>query len=109
MAVGRGKFLGFSAFGIGRGGYSQFLYSLCPDCHSVCPSRGIHQINSTVKALYVLFICRISSFLWLFSFFGSVGSHSLVHEQVALCYVVDIVVNMTKTVPPVPPSAAVSI
>jgi hypothetical protein len=52
---------------------------------------------------------QIWPFLWLFSFLGSAGSHSLGYKQVALSYVVDIVVNMTQTVPPVPPSAAVSI
>jgi len=99
----------FRALGIGRGGYSQFLHRLCPNSHIVCPPSHIHQINSRVKALYDLFMGQIWPFLWLFSFLGSAGSHSLGYKQVALSYVVDIVVNMTQTVPPVPPSAAVSI
>jgi hypothetical protein len=78
-------FLGFSGLGFGREGYSQFLYSLCPDCHSVCPDIHIHQINSTVKALYVLFICRIWSFLWLFSFFGSADYGDPVAVRLCVC------------------------
>lgn len=104
-----GKFLGFLGTWHWPRGYSLFLHRLCPDCHSACPSSRIHQINSRVKALYDLFMGQVWSFLGLFNFLGSAGSRSLGYGQVALSYVVDIVVDMTQTVPPVPPSAAVSI